>query len=323
MRTTVSTGSRLHFGFINLSLTQNRLYGGIGVGITTPKTSVTVEQASELTCSHNSLELYANHAIKYLDVPGAKITLNSSPPRHAGLGSGTQLALATYTALAHAYNRSPDPRAAAPALDRGGRSGVGVAIFNSGGFIVDAGHPVDRFTVDRPARGNWTVPDPIIHRDIPDDWRFVLVLPDVDHGPSGPVEDAQLRSVIETADSRITNQISVIMTTELLPAITTGDRRNFGRAITEIGRLNGIWYADEQGGIYRPPVGSIIDELSEQPLFDGIGQSSWGPTVYGLTDLDRVEQAEAAAQDALEVIDENGSVLVAAPRNTGATITSA
>ncbi len=322
MRTTVSTGSRLHFGFNNLSLTLDRLYGGIGAGITTPTTSVTVEPAPELDCSHETLETYAKHAINYLDIPGAKITLNSSPPRHAGLGSGTQLALATYTALAKAHDITPDARAAAPALDRGGRSGVGVATFNTGGFIVDAGHPVDRFTVSRPARGQWTVPAPIIHHHIPTDWRFVLILPDAQHGPSGPIEDAQLRSVIETADSRITNQISVIITTQLLPAIATGDRRNFGRAITEIGRLNGIWYADEQGGIYRPPVGSLIDELSEQPLFDGIGQSSWGPTVYGLTDVDRVEQAKTAARDALDTIDEEGTILVSTPRNTGATIQS-
>lgn len=322
MRTTVSTGSRLHFGFMNLSLTLDRLYGGIGVAITTPPTSVTVTRASELDCSHESLETYARHAIDYLELPGAQITLNSSPPRHAGLGSGTQLALAIYTALAKTYGIPPDTRAAAPALDRGGRSGVGVATFNTGGFIVDAGHPVDRFTVDRPPRGNWTVPAPIIHHDVPEEWRFVLVLPDATEGPSGPVEDAQLRSVIETADSRITNQISVLMTTKLLPAIATGDRRDFGRAITEIGRLNGIWYVDEQGGIYRPPVGSIIDELSEQPLFDGIGQSSWGPTVYGLTDVDRVERAEAAARDALAAVGENGSVIVASPRNSGATIES-
>jgi beta-ribofuranosylaminobenzene 5'-phosphate synthase len=322
MKTTVSTGSRLHFGFINLSLTLGRLYGGIGAGITTPTTSVTVERASELKCSHESLETYATHAVNYLDIPGANITLNSSPPRHAGLGSGTQLALAIYTAIATTYNISPNPRVAAPALDRGGRSGVGVATFNSGGFIVDAGHPVDRFTIDRPARGNWTVPAPIVHHEIPETWRFVLVLPAANQGPSGPVEDAQLRSVIETADSRITNEISVIMTTKLLPAIATGDRRNFGRAITEIGRLNGIWYADEQGGIYRPPVGSIIDALSDRPPFDGIGQSSWGPTVYGLTDVERVEHAEEAAYDALETIGEDGTVIVAAPRNTGATIES-
>lgn len=322
MHVTVSTGSRLHFGFINLSLTLDRLYGGIGAAIDTPETSVTVEPATQLSCSHSMLETYAKHAIRHLDLPGANITLNSAPPRHAGLGSGTQLALAIYTALARSHDIEPNTRTAAPALDRGGRSGVGVATFDAGGFIIDAGHSVDRFTIDRPARGNWTVPAVITRKPIPDDWRFVLVLPDAKHGPSGPVEDSQLRSVIETADAGITNQISVLLTTKLLPAIANEDRKEFGRAITEIGRLNGIWYADEQGGIYRPPIGSIIDELSDQPLFDGIGQSSWGPTVYGLTDSDRAESAESAAKRALQAINIDGQVMIATPRNTGAEVKS-
>ena len=91
-------------------------------------------------------------------------------------------------------------------------------------------------------------------------------------------------------------------------------------AVAEIGRLNGAWYTDAQGGVFRPPVGRIVEELGEHPVVSGVGQSSWGPIVYGLTDRDSVEQAKAAARDALDAASVDGRVLAAGVHNAGAVI---
>lgn len=322
MPSVVRTGSRLHFGFLNLSLAHQRLYGGIGLAVTTPATVVHAEPAPTLDAPAD-LAPYAERAIHALDVPGATIHVESAPPRHAGLGSGTQLALATYTAIATAYDptRTLDVRDAAPELDRGGRSGIGVAAFEHGGFILDAGHPVEQFTTRRPDPGEWTVPPRIAHHSIPADWRFVLVVPDTTVGPSGPPEEACIRAVIETADPGITDQISTVVTQHLLPGITTGDVETFGDAITTISRLNGVWYADEQGGIYRPPIGDLVADLANSPAISGAGQSSWGPTTFALTDTDRADTATQTAHDALDDTGHTGSIILAEPKNTGATTT--
>jgi beta-ribofuranosylaminobenzene 5'-phosphate synthase len=90
--------------------------------------------------------------------------------------------------------------------------------------------------------------------------------------------------------------------------------------VSEVGRLNGAWYADEQGGTYRPPVGSVVDALSSSAAVYGAGQSSWGPAVYGVTDAAHADAAREAGADALEAAGVGGEVLVAAGRNRGASI---
>jgi beta-ribofuranosylaminobenzene 5'-phosphate synthase len=320
MTARVRTGSRLHFGFLNLSLARNRIYGGLGVAIAEPVVSVSAERTDGIACDDPDAETYARLSVEALGVPGAAVAVESAPPRHAGLGSGTQLALATYVAVARAHGREPDPRGAAPALDRGGRSGVGVAAFERGGFVIDAGHPRARFTTDRPPRGEWSVPPVSVRHDVPEDWRFVLLTPDVEPGRSGDREDASMRATVEQADPGIAEDIAVIVTGRLLPAIAAGDRDGFGTAVAEIDRLNGAWYADEQGGVYRPPVGELVAELDASPAVSGVGQSSWGPTVYGVTDAAAAAEARDAAEAALDTAGVGGEVTVAPPRNTGATV---
>ncbi|GAA0673559.1 beta-ribofuranosylaminobenzene 5'-phosphate synthase family protein [Natronoarchaeum mannanilyticum] len=334
----VEATARLHFGFQNLSLAHQRLYGGVGVTLDRPAFVVTAERADGIAVRDESAGLdgrddagtaretatvareYARRAVDLLDVPGADVAVRERFPRHVGLGSGTQFALAVYAAVAAAHDRSVDARAAAPGLGRGGRSGVGVAGFERGGFVVDGGHPTSQFTTARPADGEWAVPPVTARHDLPDDWRFVLVLPDADPGRSGDDEDASMRSVVEDADPKLADEISAALTRRLLPAAAAGRREAFGAAVAEIGRLNGAWYTDAQGGVFRPPVGRIVEELGEHPVVSGVGQSSWGPTVYGLTDRSSADRAEAAARDALDAAGVDGRVLVAGVRNEGAAI---
>jgi beta-ribofuranosylaminobenzene 5'-phosphate synthase len=320
---TVETAARLHFGFGNLSLAHERLYGSYGVALTEPRLRVEATPAAEVMADDDAAREYAKRAAGVLGVPGAAVTVEERLPRHVGLGSGTQLALAVYAAVARANGVDPDVREAAPALGRAGRSGVGVAGFERGGFVVDAGHPTARFTTDRPADGEWQVPDVVARHELPDDWRFVLALPDVDPGRSGDEEEASMRAVVERADPAVADQVSGVVSRRLLPAAAEGRLSAFGDAITEIGRLNGAWYADAQGGVYRPPVGTVVEELSDCAAVTGAGQSSWGPTVYGLTDAAGVEAAREAARDALGAAGADGDVVVARVRNDGATVTGA
>ncbi|SEO25398.1 beta-ribofuranosylaminobenzene 5'-phosphate synthase [Halogranum amylolyticum] len=315
----VAAGGRLHFGFGNLSLSHERLYGALGVGLDTPEVVVEAHPAETVACDDQAVREYAARVTDLLDVAGADVTVHERLPRHAGLGSGTQVALATLTAVARAYDEPVDVRELAPQLGRGGRSGVGVATFESGGFVLDAGHPTTRFTTDRPMDGEWTVPPVAARHDVPDDWRFVVCVPDADPGRSGEDEDDSMRSAVERADPAIADRIAGILTRRLLPAVATGSAERFGAAVAEIGRLNGAWYADEQGGVYRPPVGDLVERLSASPSVFGAGQSSWGPAVYGVTDEAHADAALAVGEEALDAVG-GGDAFVARGRNVGARV---
>ncbi|WP_256288932.1 beta-ribofuranosylaminobenzene 5'-phosphate synthase family protein [Halobellus inordinatus] len=319
-RARVATSARIHFGFLNLSLALDRLYGGIGVAVDEPKTVVTAEPAASVDCEDPVACPYAERAVDLLDVPGAAVTVESALPRHSGLGSGTQLALAVLTAIGRAHDRAPDVRSLAPEFGRGGRSGVGVGTFEHGGFVVDGGHPTAQFTTERPADGDWTVPSVTVRRSVPDDWRFLLVLPDVEPGRNGDAEEESMRSVVERADPGVADRIAGVVTRRLLPAVAEGDAKRFGAAVESLGRLNGTWYADEQGGVYRPPVGELVTALDSDPACYGAGQSSWGPCVYGVTDAAHADAARSAGGEALDAAGIDGDVRIVAGRNDGAEI---
>jgi len=317
---TVTSAARLHFGFQNLALAHERLYGGVGLALDEPRLVVEAEPADAVRCADEEAHQYVERVVEALDVPGAEVRVRERFPRHVGLGSGTQLALASLVAVARAYDTTADARSYAPDLGRGGRSGIGVGAFERGGFLVDAGHRTDRFTTEPPAEGDWTVPPVIARHDVPADWRFVIVVPDTDPGRSGAAEDRSMRQAVERADPGIADDVATLLTRRLLPAIAGRDRSAFGYAAARLGRLNGAWYADEQGGVYRPPAGTIVDALSDSPAVTGAGQSSWGPTVWGLTDVDLGTRAREAGERALDAAGVDGDVHVVAPRNTGASL---
>jgi beta-ribofuranosylaminobenzene 5'-phosphate synthase len=316
----VEAGARLHFGFQNLSLAHERLYGGIGVTLDEPRVVLEADPAESVVCDDDLVAGYAERACEVLGVDGARVRVEATLPRHVGLGSGTQLALATLAVVAAAHDREPRVRERAPDLGRGGRSGVGVAAFEAGGFVVDAGHPTERFTTAPPKRGEWTVPAVVARHEVPESWRFVLVLPEADPGRSGEHEDESMRAVVEGADPSVADEVATLLVRRLLPAVAETRLEAFGDAVRALGRLNGAWYADEQGGVYRPPAGRLIDALADRPSVRGVGQSSWGPAVYGVTDASLAERARGAAEEALAEAGVGGEVCVVAPRNEGARI---
>ena len=237
----VETAARLHFGFGNLSLAHDRLYGALGVALDRPTLAVDATTAETVVCDDEVATEYAERACDLLAVSGADVSVESELPRHAGLGSGTQTALAVLAAIARAYDRAPAVRERAPDLGRGGRSGVGVATFEQGGFVLDAGHPAALFTADAPEVGAWEVPAVAARHSIPGDWRFLVVVPDVSAGRSGDDEDDSIRRAIAGADPELADRVAGVVVRGVLPAVAAGDAARFGDAVSEVGRLNGAW----------------------------------------------------------------------------------
>ncbi|WP_010612006.1 GHMP family kinase ATP-binding protein, partial [Halococcus hamelinensis] len=119
-RVRVAAGGRVHFGFQNLSLAHERLYGGLGVALDEPRVVLVAEPADAVRCDDTRAAACAERVVELLDVPGVELAVEEHIPHHVGLGSGTQFALAVLTAVAHAHDREPRVRERAPSFGRGG-----------------------------------------------------------------------------------------------------------------------------------------------------------------------------------------------------------
>jgi beta-ribofuranosylaminobenzene 5'-phosphate synthase len=72
----------------------------------------------------------------------------------------------------------------------------------------------------------------------------------------------------------------------LLPAVAVNDLSTFGRALTDIQAITGGWFAAAQGGTFaRGASADLVRRMAEWGAC-GVGQSSWGPTVYGIVEGD-------------------------------------
>ena len=70
----------------------------------------------------------------------------------------------------------------------------------------------------------------------------------------------------------------------LLPALAEGDLATFGAALSAIQAITGRWFAPVQGGTFAPgPSEELVRRMAEWGA-SGVGQSSWGPAVYGIVD---------------------------------------
>ena len=74
--------------------------------------------------------------------PARSLNLVHSIPAHVGLGSGTQLGLAVGAALARLAGLQLSTDEIALAVGRGLHSGIGIATFQHGGFVLDGGRRI-------------------------------------------------------------------------------------------------------------------------------------------------------------------------------------
>jgi len=60
------------------------------------------------------------------------------------------------------------------------------------------------------------------------------------------------------------------------------DLEGFGRALSEVQEITGRWFASVQGGTFAPGASGELVRLLKEWGASGVGQSSWGPAVYGI-----------------------------------------
>jgi beta-ribofuranosylaminobenzene 5'-phosphate synthase len=298
----VTAPARLHFGMLDPAGLGARRFGGFGVGIERPRVVVGVRARSgdAVTVSGSQAERAATFARRARTAfgyrGGLQVDVYEAIPAHIGLGSGTKLGLAIARGVAELAGISAPPEQLAEASGRGARSSVGCWTFAAPGLVVEAGVP----------DGGWI--SPLVARlAMPERWRCVLAMPLGAEGLSGDAEERFFGHLRErgTAEPRI----SRLLLSALLPGLLTGNIDEFGAALTQIQREIGSIFAAQQGGVFHPRAGPLVDGLLALGV-GAVGQSSWGPSVYGIVDspelaadvVDRLRSAAGAGTD-VSVVD--------------------
>ena len=282
MSVTVRAPARLHFGFIDLTGSLGRIFGSIGVAINEPRIVLEAEPANRISVSGDEsgrAEALAHRFLRRYNLrEGVHISIKEVIPTHVGLGSGTQLALSVAAALARLFSIEAGVRELAAVMGRGGRSGIGVGAFERGGFIMDAGR---RTRATDSASGPDLIPPVIVRHPFPEEWTFVVAIPHVGRGLSGKAEDRAFRR-ITARHAGGASRLSRIVLTQMLPALLERDPILFGRSLTSVQRIVGGWFRAVQGGTFATPQGAAVARMMARAGALGIGQSSWGPAVYGM-----------------------------------------
>ena len=273
---TVSAPARLHLGFVDLGGSLGRKFISAGLSIEGFKTTVTVSPAAKFSANGPASERalqYARSLFEKINLNGAcHVEVHSLVPMHAGLGSGTQLALAVGAAIVKMAQVDLEIDEIAYLLGRGARSGIGVAAFKHGGMIIDGG------------RGKQTrVPPTLAQHAFPETWRTLLIIDESDAGLHGTHEADAFSTLPEFSD-QCAAYLSRQVLTRVLPGIVEKDVHEFGLGVREIQQRIGDYFAPAQGGRYTSQaVAEVIEYLIEENI-PGVGQSYWGPTGFAFFD---------------------------------------
>jgi beta-RFAP synthase len=153
----------------------------------------------------------------------------------------------------------------------------------------------------------------------PEAWRIVLVVPPWGTGVHGQHEADAFQQLHGLPLSQ-TERLCRLALLGLVPALIEKDLAAFGEALFDFNGSAGQIFAGIQNGMYASPrITELIQFIRRQGI-TGVGQSSWGPTVFAV-----VEDESRGKELARQIRDSFGlqghEVIVTAACNHGATVT--
>ena len=278
----VEAPARLHFGVLDLRGTMGRWFGGIGAAAPAPTLLVSASHADELRVEGEECARateFARRLLAYVQeargearpAPACACTARCrptpgwAPARSSRWPSRVRWPTCTASTPTHPRWRS--------LMGRARRSAIGTWTFAGGGLVVEGGRRVGQ---DESA--------PLLARlPFPPSWRCVVAVPHARAGVSGPAETRAFAELAPPPEGDV-ERVAYLVLMALLPALVEADIESFGAALSEIQEMTGRWFASAQGGTFAPgPTETLVRRMAHWGA-RGVGQSSWGPAVYGIVD---------------------------------------
>ncbi len=298
----ISSPARLHFGIINPFRKDLRLYLGAGLAVNRPRVEIVVRKNRELSFRGPRSEevwMKLRPLIEKYGLRKGEVEIRKTIPKHVGLGSTTQLLLSVAKGLLTVNNIFFDIEEVSSILGIGRVSGVGKYAFQYGGFIVDSG-----------VKGKDST-KLYLRLRFPENWRFIVVIPE-GRGLSEEEENRVFAADEDIPESLI-HEASYHLFVEIIPSLIEEDIEGFSMGLEKLQLIVGKMFSRYQGGVFSKNSQIIVDVLKKLGV-KGVGQSSWGPAVYGV--IPPGENAEEVKTRVSRIV--NGDVLIVDPDNQGA-----
>lgn len=322
----IETPSRLHMTLIDLNGSYGRADGGIGLTIDKPNFTLHSELSEKcVTIDFNEKitdEEIKNEAINKISKTAEKIishfnfengfhfTVEKTYPPHSGLGSGTQMSLATAKLICEFNGKETDSIELGSIVGRGGSSGIGMGAFEQGGFVVDGGHDLkDKKGSVLPSSVNPAKPPQLIGRyDFPEEWELVVGMCNADTTVTGMKEDDIFEKYCPVPKREV-EQLSHIIFMNLIPFLL---EKNIIAVGDSINRIQSLGFKKVEVSRQTQNVKDLMDNMKQFGAY-GVGMSSFGPAVYGLIDKKNKDVFEATE----DYIGDNGIVFKTKAQNHG------
>lgn len=329
---TLRAPGRLHLGFLDPGGSLGRRFGSLGLVINGFETEIelSASPSDQVTADGLAERAEVERAAAYLHrlqhhsghLEPLRLRLVRVLPAHAGLGSGTQLALAIGRAFAQWHRLDIATSTLAQWLGRGVRSGIGIAGFDHGGLLVDGGPGVE----GAPASMLSRIP-------LPAGWRVLVVQDGAHRGLSGADERhaiATLSPLPQALAADICHQVLM----RVLPGAACAEFAPFAAGINRIQQVLGEHFAPAQGGgvFTSAAVGRLIgwigtaaggrdgdgEDVAEHAA--ATGQSSWGPTGFAILPSQAHAEMLIGAAQAANVVAPSLMLSIVSGRNAGAIV---
>jgi len=277
----VSTGARLHFGLFDVKAP----FGGAGMMIDHPHTTVSVSHSH----SFEALPFRADRLVEIAKrialrlpallisdgLPRCRVVVEAAADSHCGLGSGTQLALATAVAISRFFSLDLSRHELVHEIaSRGRRSSIGSIGFFEGGLIAEDGQEQSYEPCSAWRRIT-----------LPAEWRVVLACPQSHRsGVSGEVEGAAFAALAHAPPEYRANLARLC--DQMLQSGEQADFDSFSSLMLQFNALSGDLFAVQQGGCYNGEDVLTLVRRLESLGGRGVGQSSWGPTVFAFCECE-------------------------------------
>lgn len=269
----VKAGYRLHLGFYRF-YDPPYAYGAIGVAVNEPSFSVVVrgsDSGLRINAPTEGCRDVIARVVKLLGLSDVEVLFNGFIAHNVGLGSRTRVTLATSTALATYFRRELELPDVMKLLSGRKISAVGLYTYLYGNLVVDSGFRVDS------GEGGEVLPKLVGVYEVPSNWYVIIALPEGLKGLSEGEEGEILQKVSEHPRQEALYREFV----KLITSINLRDFNTFTQSLSSLQNLTGEYFSKYQGGVFSHWISEELVNVMRGEGARGVGQSSWGPTVYG------------------------------------------